>query len=534
MSSRPAVEFVAKDGSSSSEEDEEAKDLRFIEERKRRRLEIVEKHEKEELKREKVLAAAANGPGAAPSTPWVFPSPSKSNTPTTSDEADKSKTSGINTHERDTVNKFIFMSKKISDLPEKEDALALGLDKEGDIFGADFNATKADQQDIKQHGASMHDWDDKDGYYCPRMKELINDRYQVNSTEICGRGVFANVVKCLDTKKEENPLVAIKFIRNNDMMKKCAMKEISVLKRLNQRTKDPDQNGRRAVIRMYEHFDYRGHTCLVFECMSYSLREGIKRVAKPGRGASLKLVQEWTKQFFQGLRHMHKNGLVHADVKPDNIVAGDCVKAKTTLRICDLGSALDQYEIQSMSLDGYHVSRFYRAPEICLGTKYENKADIWSGGCTIWEMLKNETLFAGKANNNGQLKAIMDKKGKCSTKVIKAGAVWRKHFNDDLDFMWGTTDPVSKASIVKLVTKFDASPNLLVHALVQMQDPARRASSDPAMQRYMQCLKDAGDLLSHVTALDPARRYDCDAALKHPFCRRDLDMGPLAKKAKRN
>lgn len=41
------------------------------------------------------------------------------------------------------------------------------------------------------------------------------------------------------------------------------------------------------------------------------------------RGASLQIVQSWTKQFFSGLRHMHKNGIVHCDVKPDNICVSD-------------------------------------------------------------------------------------------------------------------------------------------------------------------------------------------------------------------
>lgn len=113
-----------------------------------------------------------------------------------------------------------------------------------------------------------------------RLKELIHDRYEVLGGEKgadVGKGVFSNVTKCVDTKDPSKRIVAIKMIRNNDMMRKAAEKEVLILKRLNARDKN------RGIIRMFETFDYRNHMCLVFEAMTCSLREGLRKYSKPGR-----------------------------------------------------------------------------------------------------------------------------------------------------------------------------------------------------------------------------------------------------------
>ncbi len=55
---------------------------------------------------------------------------------------------------------------------------------------------------------------------------------------------------------------------------------------------------------------------------------------------------------------------------------------------------------------------------------------------TIFEMLRNEIMFAGRSNND-QLKVIMDKKGKLSTKMIKSGTSWQRYFDAyTMDFLY--------------------------------------------------------------------------------------------------
>lgn len=49
-----------------------------------------------------------------------------------------------------------------------------------------------------------------------------------------------------------------------------------------------------------------------------------------------------------GLRHMHRHGVVHADIKPDNLLVNNPLSKDRNyvLKICDLGSALDNHELE--------------------------------------------------------------------------------------------------------------------------------------------------------------------------------------------
>ena len=57
----------------------------------------------------------------------------------------------------------------------------------------------------------------------------------------------------------------------------------------------------------------------------------------------------------------------------------------------------------SIILSGVYLKnsfRFYRAPEIILGLKYEFGVDLWSAGCTIYELYTGKIMFPGHTNND--------------------------------------------------------------------------------------------------------------------------------------
>ena len=62
---------------------------------------------------------------------------------------------------------------------------------------------------------------------------------------------------------------------------------------------------------------------------------------------------------------------------------------QSTLKLCDFGSAT---HIADSEITPYLVSRFYRAPEIILGLKYDFGVDLWSVGTTIYEMYTGNWL----------------------------------------------------------------------------------------------------------------------------------------------
>lgn len=93
-----------------------------------------------------------------------------------------------------------------------------------------------------------------------RVGEQLDRRYTVYG--YTGQGVFSNVVRARDSLKA-NQEVAIKIIRNNEMMHKTGLRELRILQKLNEA--DPDDKFH--CVRLFRHFFHKNHLCLVFESM---------------------------------------------------------------------------------------------------------------------------------------------------------------------------------------------------------------------------------------------------------------------------
>jgi len=387
---------------------------------------------------------------------------------------------------------------------------------DGDMFGEDesqdgaLNRAHKQSAAISQTGASADDWDDVEGYYKAKIGEVMGERYLVVE-DMCGKGVFSNVIKAKDQNGGE--LVAIKIMRCNDMMRKAAEKEVEILERLCR----ADKGGKRHVIRLFRTFNYRGHLCLVFECMWDNLRVALKKYTKD-KGMSLQAVRAYTKQLLIALRHIHRAHIVHADIKPDNILIS---AGHNMVKICDLGSAMELSEVEATP---YLVSRFYRAPEIILGKEYTQSVDTFAMGATMYELFTGRILFPGKTNND-MLRLMMEVKGKLPHKMIKSGMFWKQHFDDNLDFKFFDTDKATRKKVTRVITDLTAKKGL-EEMIMQRVGPEKRKSQDPEDQLYVKKAKQFADLLDKMVALNPETRISPNDALQHPFL---TEAGPGSK-----
>jgi len=326
-------------------------------------------------------------------------------------------------------------------------------------------------------------------------------RYHVVE-DTCGKGVFSNVVKAKD--QETGIMVAIKIMRCNDMMRKAAEKEVEVLERL----AAADKGNKRNVIRLLRHFLYRDHLCLVFECMWDNLRVALKKYTKD-KGMSLKAVRAYTRQLLIALQHIHRCQLIHADIKPDNILI---TAGHNLVKICDLGSAVELTEVEPTP---YLVSRFYRSPEICLGAKYGPPADLWAMAASLCELFTGKILFPGKSNND-MLRLFMEVKGKIPHKMIKSGMTWKQHFDENLDFKYLANDKVTRKKKTQIITDCSAKRSVL-DMVMQRVGPEKQKSEDREDQLYVKKAKEFADLITQMTVFDPEKRATPEELLQHPF-----------------
>ena len=237
-------------------------------------------------------------------------------------------------------------------------------------------------------------------------RSKVTDNVLHPSTSVvsfAGKGVFSTVLCGRDKVRRDAtgnyPEVCIKVIRANDLMKNCGKREEQFLKLLS--STDPEH--KRHCICLLRSFVYRGHLCLVFEPMAMNLRELTKKFGRDV-GLSLDGVGHFTAQLLVALKHLKLNELLHADIKPDNVLVNEKF---SRVKLCDFGSAMEEW---STEITPYVCSRFYRPPEVILGLKYGYAMDMWSLGCVIYETFTGQYLFPGRTNN-AMLKLMMDVKG---------------------------------------------------------------------------------------------------------------------------
>jgi serine/threonine protein kinase len=158
-----------------------------------------------------------------------------------------------------------------------------------------------------------------------------------------------------------------------------AVREIAMYQRLREATGACPE-----IINLREGFIHDGHVCMAFEKHGNSLGAALDRGAiSPARA------RRATRQLLVALDQLHRSGYAHTDVKPDNIL----YSARTgDARLADLGDAVER--LRNGTLYG---TREYTPPEVLLGAALARSVDMWSVGCTVFEMLTARVLFNPRA-----------------------------------------------------------------------------------------------------------------------------------------
>lgn len=244
------------------------------------------------------------------------------------------------------------------------------------------------------------------------LRSIANE-YEV--LEFLGRGTFGQVVKCW--KHGTNEIVAIKILKNHPSYARQGQIEVGILDRLS--TENADEFN---FVRAYECFQHKNHTCLVFEMLEQNLYDFLKQ--NKFCPLKLKYIRPIMQQVLTALLKLKQLGLIHADLKPENIMLVNPSQQPYRVKVIDFGSAS---HVSKAVPSTYLQSRYYRAPEIILGLPFSEKIDMWSLGCVVAELFLGWPLYPG-ASEYDQIRYISQTQGLPSSQQLNDGTKTSKFF----------------------------------------------------------------------------------------------------------
>jgi len=137
------------------------------------------------------------------------------------------------------------------------------------------------------------------------------------------------------------------------------------------------------IIRLYEHCEDERNIYLVME---YAAKGSLFRHIRQFRRLSEKEAFYYFTQACNAVHFLHKSQLIHRDIKPENML----ITGSGQLKLCDFGSCIS---VSSKARRDFCGTLEYMAPEIIRQNEYKYKADVWSLGALLYEMLHGHSPF---------------------------------------------------------------------------------------------------------------------------------------------
>ncbi|CAN1279400.1 Phosphoenolpyruvate carboxylase kinase 2 [Linum perenne] len=203
------------------------------------------------------------------------------------------------------------------------------------------------------------------------MSEALRRDYQI--CEEIGRGRFGTVFKCDSLSTGESFAVKSvdKSLTAGDSLDAQILSHLS-----------PHPN----LIQLHRTYEDDSYLHMVMDlCPNSDLHTLIVANGGALREADARSIFA---QLMSAISHCHWNGVVHRDVKPDNVL----FDSWNSVKLADFGSA----EVATEALTGVVGTPYYVAPEVLLGRDYSEKVDVWSAGVVLYIMLAGFPPFHGE------------------------------------------------------------------------------------------------------------------------------------------
>ncbi len=211
-----------------------------------------------------------------------------------------------------------------------------------------------------------------------RVGQLIADRYELK--EIVGSGGMSTVYRAFDTLLERH--VALKILHDQ------YGEEQEYVERFRREARAVAQLSHPNIVTVIDRGEEDGRQFIVFELID---GENLKELVARGGPLPVRRVLELGLEVGRALSFAHEQGLVHRDVKPQNVLLNEDGQAKVT----DFGIVRSLDAVGQTETGTVLGTSHYIAPEQARGERVDTQTDVYSFGVVLYELLAGDVPYPG-------------------------------------------------------------------------------------------------------------------------------------------
>eukprot|EP00253_Pinus_taeda_P029040 PITA_29040 len=220
------------------------------------------------------------------------------------------------------------------------------------------------------------------------MTDALLQNYQLQD-EVIGRGRFGVIRRWLN--KQSGQQAACKTITKSDVLqdsfdRECLDNESKIMQYV---------AGHPAVVALHHAYEDDEIVHLVMELCSGG--DLFDRIVSRNNRAPFSEEEAATvlQKLMEAISYCHSIGIVHRDIKPDNILFTDHSTSISQIKLADFGHA-SFFSPGEESIQGIVGTPYYVAPEVLGGKDYNEKVDVWSAGVILYIVLSGVAPFVGE------------------------------------------------------------------------------------------------------------------------------------------